>query len=92
MITPTTLVQNWLAEFRKWLGKERLDVFLLRDQKKAEAAEALNTFKLSPLFPVMVISYEQVRAYASLLAEIPFDLMICDEVSPHFPSFLEHRL
>ena len=27
VVTPSSLVRNWVKEFNKWLGKERLSVF-----------------------------------------------------------------
>lgn len=38
VVTPGSLVQNWGAEFNKWLGRERISVFTV-DQVRAEETE-----------------------------------------------------
>ncbi|XP_063965132.1 DNA repair and recombination protein RAD54B-like [Lytechinus pictus] len=73
IVTPGSLVKNWCREFRKWLGSERISVFPVSSEKKVEE------FKKSPLFPVMVISYEMMVRYADDIRGITFDLVVCDE-------------
>ncbi|XP_030847505.1 DNA repair and recombination protein RAD54B isoform X1 [Strongylocentrotus purpuratus] len=73
IVTPGSLVKNWCREFRKWLGSERISVFPVSSDKKVEE------FKKSPLFPVMVISYEMMVRYADDIRGITFDLVVCDE-------------
>ncbi|XP_072163961.1 DNA repair and recombination protein RAD54B-like [Diadema setosum] len=73
IVTPGSLVKNWCREFRKWLGSERISVFPVSSEKKVEE------FKKSPLFPVMVISYEMLVRYAEDVRQITFDLIVCDE-------------
>lgn len=34
IVAPSSLVKNWQKEFRRWLGRERLEVFTA-DQVKA---------------------------------------------------------
>ncbi|KAJ7372135.1 DNA repair and recombination protein rad54b [Desmophyllum pertusum] len=52
IITPGSLVKNWSSEFRKWLGNERLKVYTVNSDKRVKE------FMNSPLYPVMIISYE----------------------------------
>ena len=34
VVTPSSLTANWNKEFKKWLGKERLSVFIVDQQNK----------------------------------------------------------
>lgn len=45
VVTPGSLVQNWGAEFNKWLGRERISVFTV-DQVREEAGG----FSLVPFY------------------------------------------
>ncbi len=36
VVTPGSLVQNWGAEFNKWLGRERISVFTVDQVRKGE--------------------------------------------------------
>ncbi|XP_046840079.1 DNA repair and recombination protein RAD54B-like [Xenia sp. Carnegie-2017] len=73
VISPGSLVKNWAAEFRKWLGNERILVYTVSSERKVEE------FLRSPVFPVMVISYEMFVRYVEDMRKIKFDLVVCDE-------------
>ena len=73
IITPGSLVKNWASEFRKWLGNERMSVYTVNSDKKVQE------FIHSPVFPVMVISYEMFVRYVEDIKKIRFDVVICDE-------------
>ncbi|KAH9519785.1 DNA repair and recombination protein rad54b [Bulinus truncatus] len=73
IVTPGSLVKNWLLEFKKWLGIERLNVFAVSGDRKAEE------FVKSNMYPVLVISYEMFVRCCDLLDDVKFDLIICDE-------------
>ncbi|KAK7491198.1 hypothetical protein BaRGS_00017469 [Batillaria attramentaria] len=73
VITPGSLVKNWSQEFRKWLGPERLQVFVVAGDKRVE------DYLKTAVYPVMIISYEMfVRGY-EVVKQVPFDLVVCDE-------------
>ncbi|RUS75526.1 hypothetical protein EGW08_016716 [Elysia chlorotica] len=73
IITPGSLVKNWFLEFKKWLGTERLNVYAVAADKRAE------DFVKSNMYPVLILSYEMfVRSY-DVIKDVPFDLVICDE-------------
>lgn len=74
VVTPSSLTENWLKEFKKWLGNERLKVFAV--DKTNTAAEYV---KQAQVYPVLIISYEMFEKNAELLSKIDFGLMICDE-------------
>ncbi|GAB6025420.1 DNA repair and recombination protein rad54b, variant 2 [Chamberlinius hualienensis] len=73
IITPSTLVKNWMKEFTLWLGKEKLRVCLASQTDKLEA------YVKSQMEPVMITSYELAMRHHELLQRVKFDLMICDE-------------
>ncbi|XP_077432502.1 DNA repair and recombination protein RAD54B isoform X2 [Vanacampus margaritifer] len=73
VVTPGSLVQNWGAEFNKWLGRERIQVFTVDQDHRIEQ------FVLSPLHNVLVISYEMLLRCLEQAQKVEFGLIICDE-------------
>ncbi|XP_078073165.1 DNA repair and recombination protein RAD54B isoform X2 [Mustelus asterias] len=73
VITPGSLVKNWVNEFQKWLGMERLKVFAVDQDHKVE------DFISSPLYSVLIISYEMLLRCLEQIQTIQFNLIICDE-------------
>eukprot|EP00062_Callorhinchus_milii_P003990 gi/632941893/ref/XP_007886119.1/ PREDICTED: DNA repair and recombination protein RAD54B isoform X2 [Callorhinchus milii] len=73
VITPGSLVKNWNKEFQKWLGTERLKVFAVDQDHKVE------DFISSPLYSVLIISYEMLLRCLEQLQNLEFSLIICDE-------------
>ncbi|KAJ7372149.1 DNA repair and recombination protein rad54b [Desmophyllum pertusum] len=73
IITPGSLVKNWSSEFRKWLGNERLKVYTVNSDKRVKE------FMNSPLYPVMIISYEMFLRSVEEVRNIKFGLVVCDE-------------
>nr|XP_047931239.1 DNA repair and recombination protein RAD54B isoform X3 [Anser cygnoides] len=73
IVTPGSLVKNWKKEFQKWLGSERIKVFTVDQDHKVEE------FISSPLYSVMIISYEMLLRSLEQIQAIEFNLLICDE-------------
>ncbi|XP_033959408.1 DNA repair and recombination protein RAD54B [Pseudochaenichthys georgianus] len=73
VVTPGSLVHNWGAEFNKWLGRERINVFTVDQDNRIEK------FVLSPLHSVLVISYEMLLRCLDQVQKVEFGLVICDE-------------
>uniref|UniRef100_A0A3Q2PID2 RAD54 homolog B n=1 Tax=Fundulus heteroclitus TaxID=8078 RepID=A0A3Q2PID2_FUNHE len=76
VVTPGSLVQNWGAEFTKWLGRERISVFTVDQDHRIEE------FLASPLHSVLVISYEMLLRsilFSFQIQKVEFGLIICDE-------------
>ncbi|XP_063780181.1 DNA repair and recombination protein RAD54B [Pseudophryne corroboree] len=73
IVTPGSLVKNWRKEFQKWLGTERMRVFAVDQDHKVE--EFIN----SPLYSVLIISYEMLLRSLEQIQSLAFDLIICDE-------------
>lgn len=77
IVTPSSLINNWRDEFKKWIGNERgVTVFAVTAQNKADYLKAL---KSSLTFNVLIISYETFTQCADVLDKLRFDLLICDE-------------
>ncbi|XP_066532072.1 DNA repair and recombination protein RAD54B [Hoplias malabaricus] len=73
VVCPGSLVKNWAAEFNKWLGRERISVYTVDQDHRAE------DFVSSPLCPVMVISYEMLLRSMEVVKRLDFGVVICDE-------------
>lgn len=74
IITPSSLVSNWKYEFKKWLGDERVKVWGL-----TAGESSVKDFSSSPLYPVLVISYEMFRNSIKEALKIDWGLIVCDE-------------
>jgi SNF2 family DNA or RNA helicase len=59
IVTPSSLVMNWAAEFKKWLGNERCRPIAVNKSGKA-AKEQVEDFVAGrgTMAPVLIISYE----------------------------------
>ncbi|XP_069777982.1 DNA repair and recombination protein RAD54B isoform X3 [Narcine bancroftii] len=73
VVTPGSLVKNWVREFQKWLGLERLRVYAVDQDHKVE------DFINSPLYSVLIISYEMLLRCLEQIKILQFNLIICDE-------------
>ncbi|XP_076053283.1 DNA repair and recombination protein RAD54B-like isoform X2 [Oratosquilla oratoria] len=73
IVTPSSLTVNWGKEFTKWLGKNRLPVYIVDLNNKVE------NFKEDCSYPVLVVSYEMLIRSIEVINSITFDLMVCDE-------------
>ena len=75
IVCPVSLIDNWRKEFRKWLGNERIGVFIA-DAKKTR----LTDFTMGKAYSVMIIGYERLRTVAEDLARgSGIDIVIADE-------------
>ena len=74
IVCPVTLIHNWKKEFTKWLGRDRVGVFVVEDKKKR-----LTDFTKGKSYSVMTIGYETLRLVQSELEGAPIDIVIADE-------------
>jgi DNA repair and recombination protein RAD54B len=75
VVCPVTLVNNWRKEFRKWLGNERIGVFVYDDKRKR-----LTDFTMGKAYNVMVVGYEKLRTVQENLSRgAGVDIIIADE-------------
>lgn len=75
VVCPATLVRNWWREFRKWVGKERIGVFMFNDKRSR-----ITDFTKGRSYSVMVVSYEKLRIVQDELQKgHGVDIVIADE-------------
>ncbi|TFK44573.1 P-loop containing nucleoside triphosphate hydrolase protein [Crucibulum laeve] len=76
IVCPVSLVNNWKAEFHKWLGKDRVGIVTCDKNKNA-----IPVYTNSKKLPVLIIGYERLRTVVDQLAFCipPIGLIICDE-------------
>ncbi|BGO94509.1 hypothetical protein NBRC10512_000312 [Rhodotorula toruloides] len=75
IVCPVTLIKNWSQEIRKWLGRDRLRVYV------ADSQHPVRTFATSKNYDVLIVGYEKIRDCADdvKFAQPPVGLIICDE-------------
>ena len=75
IVCPVTLINNWRKEFRKWLGGDRIGVYVFDDNKKR-----ISDFTKGKSYNVMIIGYEKLRTVADDLKKgHGIDIVIADE-------------
>ncbi|RDW71267.1 hypothetical protein BP6252_07830 [Coleophoma cylindrospora] len=75
IVCPVTLIVNWKKEFRKWLGNERIGVFVADSQKVR-----LTDFTHGKSYSVMIIGYEKLRSVQDELKKgSGIDIVVADE-------------
>lgn len=75
IVCPVTLIHNWRKEFRKWLGNERIGVFVFDDKRKK-----LTDFTKGKAYNIMIVGYEKLRTVQEgLLKGHGVDIVIADE-------------
>ncbi|KAF2087056.1 hypothetical protein K490DRAFT_42506 [Saccharata proteae CBS 121410] len=74
VICPAGVIDNWRKEFRKWLGNERIGVFVCGEKSR------IRDFTKGRAYNVMIIGYERLlKVKAELEKGPPIDLVIADE-------------
>ncbi|KAJ4373345.1 helicase [Neocucurbitaria cava] len=75
VVCPAGLVDNWKREFRKWLGNERIGVFVLDSKNKKIA-----NFTMGKAYNIMIVGYEMLRIVQEDLKKgSGIDIVIADE-------------
>jgi DNA repair and recombination protein RAD54B len=76
IVCPVTLINNWRKEFKKWLGLDRIGVFVVDNDKKIR----LSDFTMGKSYSVMIIGYEKLRLVQDELKKgAQIDIVIADE-------------
>ncbi|KAJ8447397.1 hypothetical protein Cgig2_019391 [Carnegiea gigantea] len=80
IVTPTSLVSNWEAEIRKWVG-ERIKLIALCESSREDVVTGIDNFtNQHSAIQVLIVSYETFRMHSSKFSESgSCDLLICDE-------------
>ncbi|KAJ4376659.1 helicase [Didymella sp. IMI 355093] len=75
IVCPAGLVDNWKREFRKWLGNERIGVYVA-DAKNKKIAN----FTMGKAYNVLIVGYEMLRTVQEELKRgAGVDIVIADE-------------
>ncbi|TKA50418.1 hypothetical protein B0A55_12889, partial [Friedmanniomyces simplex] len=74
IVCPVTLINNWRREIWRWLGKERIGVFVPDDKKNR-----LTDFTKGRSYSIMIIGYEKLRNVQADLQKGGIDIVIADE-------------
>lgn len=75
IVCPVTLINNWRKEFRKWLGPERLGVFVADGSKSR-----ITDFTMGKNYHVMIVGYERLRTIEEDLKKgSGIDIVVADE-------------
>ncbi|KAK7187779.1 hypothetical protein DPSP01_010829 [Paraphaeosphaeria sporulosa] len=74
IVCPAGLVDNWRREFRKWLGNERVGVFVADPKNKR-----ITNFTKGKAYNVMIIGYEMLRTVQEEMKKGSIDIVIADE-------------
>lgn len=75
IVCPAGLVDNWKREFRKWLGNERIGVFVANGKDKK-----ITNFTMGKAYNVMIVGYEMLRTVQEELKKgVGVDIVIADE-------------
>ncbi|KAH0880328.1 hypothetical protein HID58_067722, partial [Brassica napus] len=80
IVTPTSLVSNWEAEIKKWVG-DRIQLIALCESTRDDVLSGIDSFtRPRSALQVLIISYETFRMHSSKFGQTgSCDLLICDE-------------
>ncbi|KAI8086158.1 P-loop containing nucleoside triphosphate hydrolase protein [Halteromyces radiatus] len=79
---PSSLVRNWANEIVKWLGETRVRPLTIDNSGSKEKISAVKRWAAAQgqlVNPVLIISYETLRAYTKYMKNCPIGLLLCDE-------------
>ncbi|KAI5287043.1 helicase [Ascosphaera aggregata] len=75
IVCPVTLISNWRKEFQKWLGLDRIGVFVADGTRTR-----FTDFTMGRSYNVMIIGYERLRNVQEELSKgAGIDIVIADE-------------
>ncbi|ORZ14568.1 P-loop containing nucleoside triphosphate hydrolase protein [Absidia repens] len=79
---PSSLVRNWANEIVKWLGETRVRPLTIDNSGSKEKIASVKQWAAAQgqlVNPVLIISYETLRAYTKYMKNCPIGLLLCDE-------------
>lgn len=74
IVCPAGLVNNWRREIRKWLGNERIGIYVADSKNKR-----VTDFTKGKAYNVMIIGYEMLRNVQDEMQQGNIDIVIADE-------------
>ena len=74
IVCPAGLVNNWRREIRKWLGNERIGIYVADSKNKR-----VTDFTKGKAYNVMIIGYEMLRSVQDEMQQGKIDIVIADE-------------
>ncbi|KAF2120238.1 DNA repair and recombination protein RAD26 [Lophiotrema nucula] len=78
IVCPAGLIGNWQREIRKWLGNERIGVFVV--DSKDRKNKKITNFTMGKAYNVMIVGYEMLRVVQDELKKgSGVDIVIADE-------------
>ena len=81
---PSSLVKNWANELIKWLGEGRVRPYSCdnkgtKEQTTKDIEQFASCKGRGVVNPVLIISYESLRTYRTILRKTEIGLILCDE-------------
>jgi DNA repair and recombination protein RAD54B len=74
VVCPASVVNNWRKEFRKWLGIDRIGVFVVKKNSR------ISDFTKGRAYNVMIVSYDKLRTIQDeIRSGCQVDLIVADE-------------
>ncbi|PVH93174.1 hypothetical protein DM02DRAFT_542106 [Periconia macrospinosa] len=74
IVCPAGLIDNWRREFLKWLGNERIGVFVADGKNRK-----ITNFTMGKAYNIMVVGYEMLRVVQDDLKKGKIDIVVADE-------------
>ena len=79
VMCPTSLVLNWAAEVKKWLGDKLIPTVVMSDMKKEKIETRLRGFIQSRNAGLLLASYETLSGNLELMKQREIGVLVCDE-------------
>ncbi|PAV89050.1 hypothetical protein WR25_14976 isoform E [Diploscapter pachys] len=74
LVVPSSLVNNWKSEFKKWFGTLRKPVMAVQKNSDIRSYAASHSYN-----PFLLISYDLALRHVEHLKLLKFDVLVCDE-------------
>lgn len=86
IVCPVTLIRNWVKEFHKWLGMNRIGILTLASNNTVDMDKTAvrNFLRVQRSYQVLIVGYEKLLNLSSELqckggSPMNIDLLVCDE-------------
>ncbi|CAL9731879.1 DNA repair and recombination protein Rdh54p [Monosporozyma unispora] len=86
IVCPVTLIGNWVREFQKWLGLNRIGVLTLHSSNTPDMDKnsVKNFLRVQRSYQVLIVGYEKLlnlsdELQSKQVSAMDIDLLVCDE-------------